>query len=79
MLASNGCGLHANADIACLRGNIGNPDHQAPRTICGIGEGKVLEQRFLHAFTQQGCHMVILADIDSKVEHLDHRYLLDFG
>jgi hypothetical protein len=60
-------------------GNFGDPGSQALRAFCGIGEGKAFEQGLLDAFSEHGRHIMLLADIDSKVEHLDHRYLLDFG
>ena len=72
-------GLHADRHFASVMGNFGNPGSQALRAFCGVGEGKTFEQRFLDALAQHGRHMMLLADIDSKVEHLDHRYLLDFG
>ena len=59
-------------------GDFGNPGKQAFRALRGIGEGKAPEQRLSHALAKHGRYVILLADIDSKVEHPDHRYLLGF-
>ena len=71
-------GLHADGYFARVRGDFGNPGEQAFRAFGGVGERKAFEQRFPDAFPEHGCHMMLLADIDSKVEHCDHRRLCGF-